>query len=91
MPNLWPILIAFVLFFVGVPVAFSMIIASLIYFTFWCDGVTLFNMISALFEQSSSFTMMAVPFFILAGSVMGYGGVSESLMDFCGMLTSKFT
>lgn len=87
MPNLWPILIAFVLFFVGVPVAFSMIIASLIYFTFWCDGVTLFNMISALFEQSSSFTMMAVPFFILAGSVMGYGGVSESLMDFCGMLS----
>ena len=79
--NLWPVLIVFVLFFLGVPVAFAMIIASFIYFTFMCEGVTLFSMVSALLDQSSSFTMMAVPFFIMAGSVMGYGGVSTSLMD----------
>jgi len=87
--NLWPVLIAFVLFFLGVPVAFAMIIASFIYFTFMCEGVTLFSMVSALLDQSSSFTMMAVPFFIMAGSVMGYGGVSTSLMDFCDMLTGR--
>ena len=87
--NLWPVLIVFVLFFLGVPVAFAMIIASFIYFTFMCDGVTLFTMVSALLEQSASFTMMAVPFFIMAGSVMGYGGVSTSLMDFCDMLTGR--
>lgn len=87
--NLWPVLIVFVLFFLGVPVAFAMIIASFIYFTFMCDGVTLFSMVSALLEQSTSFTMMAVPFFIMAGSVMGYGGVSTSLMDFCDMLTGR--
>lgn len=87
--NLWPVLIVFVLFFLGVPVAFAMIIASFIYFTFMCEGVTLFSMVSALLDQSSSFTMMAVPFFIMAGSVMGYGGVSTSLMDFCDMLTGR--
>lgn len=87
--NLWPVLIVFVLFFLGVPVAFAMIIASFIYFTFMCEGVTLFSMVSALLEQSTSFTMMAVPFFIMAGSVMGYGGVSTSLMDFCDMLTGR--
>ena len=54
-----------------------------------CEGVTLFSMVSALLDQSSSFTMMAVPFFIMAGSVMGYGGVSTSLMDFCDMLTGR--
>ena len=87
--NLIPVAIVFVLFFLGVPVAFAMMIASFLYFTFMCKGVTIFTMVSALLEQSSSFTMMAVPFFIMAGSVMGYGGVSTTLMDFCDMLTGR--
>ena len=87
--NLCTILIVFVLFFLGVPVAFAMMFASFIYFTFMCDGVNLFTMVSALLEQGSSFTMMAVPFFIMAGSVMSYGGVSSSLMDFCDILTGR--
>lgn len=44
MPNILPILIVFVLFFLGVPVAFAMLIASFIYFTFMCDGVNMFTM-----------------------------------------------
>lgn len=91
MPNLLPILIVFVLFFLGVPVAFAMLIASFIYFVFMCDGVTMFTMVSSLLTQAESFTMLAVPFFITAGTVMGYGGVSEKLMDFCELLTGRFT
>ena len=87
MPNILPILIVFVLFFLGVPVAFAMLIASFIYFTFMCDGVNMFTMVSSLLTNSESFTMLAVPFFVTAGTVMGYGGVSENLMDFCEMLT----
>lgn len=91
MPNLIPIFIVFVLFFLGVPVAFAMLIASFIYFVFMCDGVTMFTMVSSLLTQAESFTMLAVPFFITAGTIMGYGGVSENLMDFCGLLTRRFT
>ena len=91
MPNLLPIFIVFVLFFLSVPVAFAMLIASFIYFTFMCDGVTMFTMVSSLLTQSESFTMLAVPFFITAGAIMGYGGVSENLMDFCELLTGRFT
>lgn len=91
MPNILPILIVFVLFFLGVPVAFAMLIASFIYFTFMCDGVNMFTMVSSFLTNSESFTMLAVPFFVTAGTVMGYGGVSENLMDFCEMLTGRFT
>lgn len=91
MPNLIPILIVFVLFFLGVPVAFAMLIASFIYFTFMCDGVNMFTMVSSLLTNSESFTMLAVPFFVTAGTVMGYGGVSENLLDFCELLTGRFT
>lgn len=89
--NLIPVFIVFVLFFLGVPVAFAMIIASFIYFMFMCDGVGAFTMVSSLLSQSTSFTMMAVPFFIMAGSVMGYGGVSTTLMDFCDIITGRMT
>lgn len=91
MPNLIPLLIVVVLFFLGIPVAFAMLIASFIYFAFMCDGVTMFTMVSSLLTQAESFTMLAVPFFITAGSIMGYGGVSEKLMDFCELLTGRFT
>ncbi|MGI6118223.1 MAG: TRAP transporter large permease [Bilifractor sp.] len=87
--NLIPVLIVFVLFFLGVPVAWSMMIGSFIYFTFMCPGVNMFSMVSSLLDESSSFTMMAIPLFIMAGSVMGYGGVSTTLMDFCDMLTGR--
>lgn len=90
MPNLIPIVLVFVMFFLGVPVAFAMLIASFIYFVFMSDGVTMFTMVSSLLTQSESFTMLAVPFFITAGTIMGYGGVSENLMDFCEMLTGRF-
>lgn len=64
MPNILPILIVFVLFFLGVPVAFAMLIASFIYFTFMCDGVNMFTMVSSLLTNSESFTMLAVPFLL---------------------------
>ena len=54
-----------------------------------CDGVNMFTMVSSLLTNSESFTMLAVPFFVTAGTVMGYGGVSENLMDFCEMLYRK--
>lgn len=91
MPNLIPLLIVVILFFLGIPVAFAMLIASFVYFVFMCDGVTWFTMVSSLLTQAESFTMLAVPFFITAGAIMGYGGVSEKLMDFCELLTGRYT
>mgnify|MGYP002515984752 CR=1 FL=1 len=89
MPNIWPCVIVFVLFFLNIPVAYAMLFSSFVYFTFWCDGVNMFTMVSSLFSQAESFTMLAVPLFIMAGSIMGYGGISTSLMDFCDLLTGN--
>ena len=89
--NLWPILLVFVLFFLNIPVAFSMIISALVYFVFMCEGVPMDVMTQSLLSTSESFTMLAVPFFITAGCIMGYGGISSSLMDFCEVLTGHFT
>ena len=70
--NLWPILLVFVLFFLNIPVAFSMIISALVYFVFMCEGVPMDVMTQSLLSTSESFTMLAVPFFITAGCIMGF-------------------
>ena len=31
--------------------------------------------------------MLAIPFFVMAGSVMNYGGISDKMMDFAEVLT----
>ena len=37
--------------------------------------------------STQSFSMLAIPFFVMAGSVMNYGGISDKMMDFAEVLT----
>ena len=80
-----PLILTLVLFFMKVPVGFSLLIASMYYFTFMNDTMpvvlTLQNLISGL----ESFPLLAIPFFILAGVVMNYAGISSRLMDFADL------
>ena len=45
------------------------------------------NMVQAL----DSFTVLAVPLFILAGEIMGQGGISKKLFNFANACMGKFT
>lgn len=82
--NMDPGVLLFVFFGIllvcNIPIAFSLIIASL--------GVMAivevpFTMISTImFSAISKFTLLAVPFFIMAGIVMEKGGVSKRLIAF---------
>ncbi len=38
-----------------------------------------------------SFALLAIPFFILAGILMGRGGIARRLIDFAGALVGRFT
>src|SRR5690606_40565564 len=42
------------------------------------------------FSGINSFSLMAVPFFILAGNVMQGGGIARRLMDFANALVGWF-
>lgn len=43
------------------------------------------------FASLDNFPLMAIPFFILAGNLMRYGGVSEKLLKFTDSLVGRFT
>ena len=43
-----------------------------------------------MFAQLNSFTLLAMPYFILAGSIMTAGGISRQLVDFARALVGHF-
>ena len=71
----------FALMFIGVPVAVSLGLAgSLTIMIFSQDSVR--SLAIKLFETSEHYTLLAIPFFLLAGAFMTTGGVARRLIDF---------
>ncbi|HWR11684.1 MAG TPA: TRAP transporter large permease [Rectinemataceae bacterium] len=72
---------AFFLFLlIGVPIGLSIGLAALV--VFLQAGIPLQMVPQTLFEGNNSFSLVAVPFFILAGDVLARGGISERIVAF---------
>ena len=81
--------IFFILLFAGVPIAFAMGLGSLI--GLMVDGTTLSVVAQRLFSGVNSFSLMAIPFFMLSGELMLKGGISRRLVDFAHALIGHLT
>ncbi len=78
-----------ILFILKVPIGFALII-SCIPAMLLC-GIQFDYIPKRLFTACDSFAYMAVPFFILAGTLMSQGGISERLIAFANALIGRFT
>lgn len=79
----------FLLLFAGVPIAIILGITtalSLVFFT----GTPLHIIAQQLFNALDKFVLLAVPFFILAGSLMTHGGIARRLINFVNALVGWF-
>jgi tripartite ATP-independent transporter DctM subunit len=81
-----PIIILFVLFLLNVPIAFSLISSSLVYFLFINTSIPVTLVMQRFISSASSFPLLAIPFFIMVGSVMNYSGISRSLLSLADSL-----
>ena len=71
----------FALMFIGIPVAVSLgLSGALTILLFSNDSVR--SLAIKLFETSEHYTLMAIPFFLLAGAFMTAGGVAHRLIEF---------
>src|SRR5699024_5477197 len=75
----------FLLMFIGVPIALSLGLASLVTMVFATDSSPSV-IIQKAFTSLDSFPLMAIPFFILAGVLMSYGGISRRLLHLATVL-----
>ncbi|RUR35412.1 TRAP transporter large permease [Vreelandella populi] len=69
-----------ILFATGVPIAISILLASIIGIEFF-SRFPLMMVPQQLFVGLDNFPLMAIPFFILAGNLMAAGGISNRLVD----------
>jgi tripartite ATP-independent transporter DctM subunit len=67
-----------VLMVIGVPISFSLILCSLL--VIWVADLPLMVGVQQMFTGINAFTLLALPFFFLAGNVMTEGGISERLV-----------
>ena len=84
------IILLFALFLIGVPAAFSMIFACIPYFI--ATGAMPMDMIiQKIVATTESTALLAIPFFVTAGSMMNYAGISKRLMDVADVLVGHMT
>ena len=86
MESILPIIVLFILFFLNIPISFALMGSSLFYFIFINTSMPMEMVIQQFVTSIESFPYLAVPFFIMLGSIMNYSGISESLMDFADVL-----
>ncbi|MBA3022790.1 MAG: TRAP transporter large permease subunit [Gammaproteobacteria bacterium] len=66
---------------IGMPVAICLGLSSLLTIAFFAND-SLASLSIKLYETSEHYTLLAIPFFILAGSLMSTGGVARRMVDF---------
>jgi C4-dicarboxylate transporter, DctM subunit len=71
----------FVFMALGMPIAISLGLASLTTILFFSQD-SLASMSIKLFETSEAYTLLAIPFFVLAGNLMSTGGVARRMVTF---------
>ncbi len=71
---------------IGVSLALPMLISILIE-----PSLSAGYIVSSLYTQTANFTMIAMPFFIVAGSVMEAGGLSKRLVAVANSLVGRVT
>lgn len=65
----------------GVPVAYSLLASVVLTVLILQPGLTLTLIVQTVTTANDSFPIMAIPFFILAGLIMGRGGISKRLFN----------
>lgn len=80
----------FLMIFMGVPIAACLGLASLLAVVVSGLNVNLIFSAEAMFSGISSYQLMAIPFFILCGNLMGDGGLSKRLVSFINLFFSRF-
>ena len=77
------------LLFIKVPVYISVLAASAIYFIFE-EGVSPAMFAQLTLDGAQGLSLLAIPFFVMAGVYMNYTGVTRRIMECCTVLTSRW-
>lgn len=81
-------IIMLVLLFLKVPVYISVLGGAMVYFIMNPDVNSIVFAQQAI-TGTESISLLAIPFFVCAGVMMNYTGVTKRIMDFCEVITGR--
>lgn len=84
------VILMLVLIFLNIPVAYAMI-ASCAYYFIVNDSITKEILIQRMMSGVESFPLLAIVFFITAGILMNYTGITERMLNFAEVVTRRMT
>lgn len=84
------LVLLFVLLMIGVPVGFAIGGATMVSM-FYCSDLNMVVNAQYCYSGIFSFTVMAIPFFMLAGSVISTGGIAKRIVEFASALIDFVT
>ena len=79
-------LLVIALVLINVPIAVALGIAAVVAMLATQGVAFMPNVPLTLYQGATSFPLIAIPLFILAGAIMNTSGISQKLMDFCTAL-----
>lgn len=82
--------ILFLCITLSIPIGVSLGIATLLTMIL-TSNIPLIMIAQVCFTALDSFPLMAIPFFILAGNLMSYGGISRRIVEMCNCLVGRIT
>ncbi|WP_273122406.1 TRAP transporter large permease [Bacillus weihaiensis] len=84
------VIVFFLMLVLSVPISVSIVIASMVtILTILPLDMAIFTAAQKVVTGLDSFTLLAVPFFILSGILMNNGGIAERLINFAKVLVGK--
>lgn len=85
--SLIPVFMVFLLYFAGMPIVYALFGSTYFYFLFIDNTSKAWLILQKVMNSTQSFSMLAIPFFVMCGSVMNFGGIADKMMDFCECVT----
>ena len=79
----------FAMIFLGVPVGFSLIAATLLFF-FLTDWNVIYFVAASLVDSLDSFSLLSLPFFVLTGLLMNSSGITNKIFRFAKSLLGHY-
>ena len=87
---MWIILAFLAMILIGVPVGYAMILTGF-FFVQFTGAVSLTFIPSAMVSGVSSYTMLAIPFFMLVGELMNSSGITKKIFNFANSCVGHIT
>ena len=84
--EIWlPLILVFILLAIRIPVCMAFIGGAVFYFGFIATEMPLNMILSKMVSAGMNMNLMAIPFFITAGLLMNYTGITSRMMKFADL------